>query len=346
VIALLACAAAPSDSAATIDPTTEGAWAVGHRAVLLDDPQRPLTVEVFYPTDAAPHSTAVPDAFLSGDQREDYAAWLAAADPDCPTATTAMVTEAEQAAGGPWPAVVLSHCHTCTRFSTFTLAARLASHGIVVVAPDHAGNTLFDDEPLGLTTETLALRRDDGVRALDALLDGTLGITDLDGAALGAAGHSFGSVTAGLIAQTDSRITAAMGIAAPMENPLLPGVQLAALTVPLMFVVAVEDNSITEAGNVLIRSNYEAAVSRAYKAEVADAGHWSFSDLCGLVEAFQPGCGTDERQTDGEPFAYLPAGQGRDIAATLAAAFFLQELSGASGAVDGLSLPGVTLSAR
>ncbi len=127
MIALLACAAAPSDSAATIDPTTEGAWAVGHRAVLLDDPQRPLTVEVFYPTDAAPHSTAVPDAFLSGDQREDYAAWLAAADPDCPTATTAMVTEAEQAAGGPWPAVVLSHCHTCTRFSTFTLAARLAS---------------------------------------------------------------------------------------------------------------------------------------------------------------------------------------------------------------------------
>ncbi|MFT5685368.1 MAG: putative dienelactone hydrolase, partial [Myxococcota bacterium] len=254
---LLACTGEPTDSAAApVDPTADGAWSVGHRSMVLDG-ERPLTVEVWYPTDAAPGSTAVPDAFLSGDQQADYATWLSEADPSCPTATTDAVADAVQVSGGSWPAVVFSHCHTCTRFSSFTLAQRLASHGIVVVAPDHAGNTLFDTEPLGLTTATLELRRLDGIRALDALLDGTLGVTDINASALGAVGHSFGSVTAGAIAQSDSRITAAMGIAAPMENPLLPGVEVAGLTVPLMFVVAMEDNSITEAGNVLIRNNFE-----------------------------------------------------------------------------------------
>ena len=343
---LLACAGENAASASLPDPTTDGAWSVGHRSVVLEDAERPLTVEVWYPAEATPGRTAVADAFLTGEQQSDYAAWLAAADPDCPTATTSAVADAAQALVGSWPAVVFSHCHTCTRFSSFTLAQRLASHGIVVVAPDHAGNTLFDTEPLGLSVETLELRRADGVRSLDALLDGSLGIVDIDAAAIGAVGHSFGSVTAGAVAQSDARITAAMGIAAPMENPLLPGVDIAALSVPLMFLVAVEDNSITEAGNILIRSNFEAATAGAYKAEVADAGHWSFSDLCGLVEDFEPGCGADERQTDGEAFEYLPAAEGRDIAATLAAAFFLQELGEAGALVEAVSLPRVSLETR
>ena len=185
------------------------------------------------------------------------------------------------------------------------------------------------------------------MRALDALLAGDLGVTSLNTDAIGAVGHSFGSVTVGLIAQTDPRITAAMGIAAPMENPLLPGVDIASLTVPLMLVVAVEDNSITEAGNLLIRNNFDAAIGPVWKAEVADAGHWSFSDLCGVVEAFEPGCGEGERQSEpGEAFTYLDAAQGRETISTLAAAFFLQALSGQDGQVDGVSLSGVSLEGR
>lgn len=348
MLILLACTAAREDSgSAPADPTADGAWAVGHRAVLVDNGARPLTVEVWYPTAQASQTRSVPEAYLSGEQQLDYAALLAAARPDCPTQTTTAVAQAEQAVGGPWPAVVFSHCHTCTRFSSFTMAQRLASHGIIVVAPDHAGNTLFDEAPLGLSTETLDLRRADGVRALDALLNGELGMVDLNADAIGAVGHSFGSVTAGLIAQTDPRIAAAMGIAAPMENPLLPGVDIASLAVPLMLVVAEEDNSITEAGNALIRSNYDAAFGPIWKAEVADAGHWSFSDLCGVVEEFKPGCGDGERQTEpGETFTYLDPAQGREISATLAAAFFLQTLSGETKPLDDLSLSGVTLEHR
>lgn len=348
MLIVLACTAAPVDSAApAADPTTAGAWSVGRRTVVLDDAERPLTVEVWYPTHQEATPTAVPQAYLSGQQQADYAALLAAAPPDCPTLTTQAIADAEPADGGPWPAVLFSHCHTCTRFSSFTQAQRLASHGVVVVAPDHAGNTLLDEVSLGLNTDTLELRRSDGVRTLDALLAGELGVADLDADAIGVVGHSFGSVTAGLIAQSDPRISAAMGIAAPMATPTLPGVELSSIEMPLMLVVAEEDNSISEAGNFLIRSNYEDAIGPAWKAEVADAGHWSFSDLCGVVEDFEPGCGEGERQTEpGEPFTYLDPAQGREVISALAAAFFLQTLSGQSEQLDELSLSGVSLDAR
>ena len=65
---------------------------------------------------------------------------------------------------------------------------------------------------------------------------------------VGVLGHSFGAVTAGRVAQLDTRFSAAAALCAPMENPLTPGVTLADIHVPLMFVVAIEDNSITEFG--------------------------------------------------------------------------------------------------
>src|SRR5262249_9530139 len=109
-------------------------------------------------------------------------------------------------------------------------------------------------------------------------------------------------------------------------NPFVPGVTLAAITAPVMFVVAVEDNSITEFGNQFIRDNFTDATVPAVKLEIPDAGHWSISDLDGLVDAFAPGCGDAERQTDGEPFTYLDPDTGRAIAASYATAFFKAKL--------------------
>ena len=72
-----------------------------------------------------------------------------------------------------------------------------------------------------------------------------------------------------------------------------------------MFVVAKEDNSITEFGNKFIRDNFTDATVPAYRIEVPDAGHWSVSDLDGLVDIFKAGCGDAVRQTDGTDFTYL-----------------------------------------
>lgn len=66
---------------------------------------------------------------------------------------------------------------------------------------------------------------------------------------MGVFGHSFGGVTAGMVLTEDTRPRAGLALAVPMENPLLPGVVVADLQVPLLFVRAIEDNSITEIGN-------------------------------------------------------------------------------------------------
>ena len=337
LLTLLACTSADDTGAeGTPAPTPPGG--ASHRRAVLDDDggDRPLTVEVWYPTAAAapPATSALPDAFLSGEDAATYAALLDAAPAGCPTAETVLAAEAPLA-DGPWPVVVLSHCHNCIRFSNLAVAEALARSGYVVVAPDHSGNTVFSGE-LPLTADTLALRRADLGRALDALLGGALGVPaeQLDAEAVGALGHSFGSVSVGLLAQEDDRVRAAMGVAAPMENPLLPGVDIAALDLPLLFLVAGEDNSITEAGNVLIRSNFEAAPGPAWKVEVADAGHWSFSDICGLREDFEPGCGSAPRQTDpDETVTYPDPEDSRRFAADLAVAFFDQTFRG-EGEID------------
>jgi hypothetical protein len=108
--------------------------------------------------------------------------------------------------------------------------------------------------------------------------------------------------------------------AAPPENPLLPVVDMALITQPTLFFVAVEDNSITELGNELMRDQFAEAVSPSWLVEVDDAGHWSPSNVNGVNERFMPGCGDDERQTNGQPFTYMDPSLGRQTAAATALA--------------------------
>ena len=153
------------------------------------------------------------------------------------------------------------------------------------------------------------------------------------------AGHSFGAVTAGKILQDDPRFKAGMIIAAPFESPVFPGVSVANVEEPLLFMVAEEDNSIGRIGNIVLRANYDAAVGPAWKIEIADAGHWSFSDIAGIVSAFDAGCGEGERQTvPGETLTYIDNVFARDITATSGMLFFAAHLLGDQEAADALSV--------
>jgi predicted dienelactone hydrolase len=191
----------------------------------------------------------------------------------------------------PWAVVARSHCFNCTRYSTFAVAERLASHGIAVVAPDHAGGTLPDQlagtaEPIGVPF--LETRAADIRFVLDRVLDAQAAELpaplrgQFDPARVGVFGHSFGGVTTGLVLMHDTRPKAGLAIAVPMENPLLAGVSLAQIHVPLLFFLATEDHSI---GPIATRS-YGRTCQRepaGDDGEVADAGHWSFSNICGLI---------------------------------------------------------------
>ena len=320
---LVACGSEPAPDLTLEEP---GAYTIGTRhQVMIDNARgRTLHVQTWFQTGSPDDGFDVVDFETDDARRTVLADALAAAPAGCPSRRAAAALEAPAGVVAA-PLVVFSHCHECTRFSSFTIAERLASHGFVVAAVDHADNTLWDRAAgtgVDLDADFLPVRAAD-IRFVIDQLD--------QGQPIGVFGHSFGSVTAGLVAQEDERVDAAFGIAAPMENPLLAGVEIAALDLPLGFLVAVEDNSITELGNTFLRDNFAAAPGPAWKIEVPDAGHWSFSDLVGL-EPFGAGCGDGTRQTNGDPFTYLPPEEGRAIAAAYVTAFFRATLLDDAGA--------------
>lgn len=329
---LFSCTQADKDTADIISETTDytqrGSYNVGHRTFSVGE----LTAELWYPSEGENQGEGVAFAFLEISEQDTYNQLLQTA--LCASIQTNATKDAPELAGN-FPALIFSHCHECTRFSSFTIAEHLASHGFIVAAADHQGNTLWEnlqETGLPLNTDTLAAR----VEHQQALLDAVLTLENVDSERIGAFGHSFGSVTTGMIAQERTEIKAAMGLAAPMENPFLSGVDVSELTIPLGFLVAVEDNSIQEVGNQLLRTNFEEA-GQAWKLEVPDAGHWSFSDIVGIIDNFTPGCGEDLRQTDGTEFTYMDASEARNIAASYTTAFFSQTFLGAENALDSLS---------
>ena len=312
---------------------------------------RSLLVEVWYPADASAAEAAaaghpIEEFVPAGADRDRFVDLLATADDPGTRRQTSSAFAATAAAGESWPTIAFSHCHGCTRFSKFSVAERLASHGFAVIAPDHEGNTIFnalDGDNAPLNGEFLATRAADVRAVLDAALDPANMVVDaavrgrFDATRVGVMGHSYGATTAGLVAETDDRVRAGFIIAAPIENPLLPGPKLANIQKPLFFVLAVEDNSIQEIGNNILRNNFTIANPPAWLLEVSDAGHWGFSDICGITPDYAPGCGAGTRQTDGTPFTYLDVGVGRSMVGAYAAAFFDAELNGAETGAEFLT---------
>ncbi|AKF10970.1 putative lipase (putative secreted protein) [Sandaracinus amylolyticus] len=336
------------------------------RVTLVDDARegRALPVEIWYPAvesarDAAAAGHAMAE-FETGTRATELARLVSEAPPACLRARTRSARDAEPLADtARWPFVVFSHCHVCTRFDVAEVSERLASFGIAVVAPDHEGNTLWDElegdaAPVG--AEFLEVRVADVRFVLDAMLEDTNdALPDalrgrFDAARAGVMGHSFGAATAGVAAARDPRFVAAMAIAAPI-TALGGGVRAADVSTPFLFLLAREDNSITEVGNRLIRGDHSRLSGPSWLVEVDDAGHWSFSDHCGLIDLFDAGCGTGTRQTmSGVEFNYLDNSTARDIAADVAASFFARWLLGDEGATTLLARQhdsgAVTVSAR
>jgi len=312
-----------------------GGWAVGTTRFTVHDAarSRDLVAQAWYPTPAP--AAATPIEMLEAEPPQAQYAQLLAAAPSCPTRTLPIALDAVPGDGA-FPVIMISHCHSCTRLSNASTAMRLASHGFVAVTVEHLGDTLWDHlagHDADIDSAELDVRQLDIRAALDQIAAGGTPISGMaDLAHVGMLGHSMGAVTAGRVAQLDTRIAAAAALCSPMENPLVTGVTLADIHVPLFFMVAIEDNSITEFGNKFIRDNYTAATGDAYKVEVPDAGHWSVSDLDGLVDIFAPGCGMAQRQTDGTDFTYLDPATGRNIAASYVTAFFAATLLDDAGA--------------
>lgn len=294
---------------------------------------RTLPVELWYPAVESARAAAATgqpmEAFEAGTSNEAALATMVSASPtSCLRATVRSALDVDAAASPAlFPVVVFSHCHDCTRFDIAEVCERLASHGIVVAAPDHVGNTAWDDPPAAVGSAFLAVRVSDVSSVLDRLLDAAAAEMPatlrgrIDPARAAVMGHSFGAATTGPVVASDDRFVAALAIAAPVR--LLGGVDEADIHVPYLFLLAQEDNSIGSGGNSLIRGDYAALTTPAWLAEVAGAGHWSFSDIAGLGGDYTPGCAAlDDR------FAYLDNAEAREIASDVAMGFFADTLLG------------------
>ncbi|NJL93518.1 MAG: alpha/beta fold hydrolase [Anaerolineae bacterium] len=193
VLALSAPAALQAQRPDAPSLALRGPYAVGAQDFTIDGPDaRRLFATIWYPA-LNPEGQEEAIRYRSGFAQLEGRA-LADAAPDPST--------------GPYPLVVFSHGSGGFRFQSTYLVEHLASHGFVVIAADHPGNTVAE-RALGTTTEEQFIQNI-GYRPLDALalIDFAEQLTAEDEAFRGVVdltqivvvGHSFGGYTAAGVA--------------------------------------------------------------------------------------------------------------------------------------------------
>ena len=287
-----------------VAPDQPGAWDPGtFDASLVGTDGEALTVQVWYPARSTGGEAYAYDGLIRGLATEDT----------------------EVACEGTRPVVVFSHGHSAVRWQSIFLTEHLASHGFVVVAPDHRWNTAFDidEDRLG----EVLLRRPVDVRdSFDWVVSqgegGPLeGCVDPD-AGYAVVGQSFGGytthATAGAVLDVaasaahcatsddwlcatfaqvvaaesatefdlaDPRVWAAVPLTAAGYEVVLGG--LSDITVPVLAMGGTRD-SLTPM-ETQVRPAFEGLTqaSPRYLGVLTDAGHFTFSNACDWLTAYE-----------------------------------------------------------
>jgi predicted dienelactone hydrolase len=168
-----------------LEVISQGPYDVGVTTITIDtDTDRPLTLDVWFPVDDTGDAPLNQYTLIPGVYYESPVA----------------VAGAELAvAEGSFPLVVYSHGSGGLRYIASYYTEAIASHGYVVAAPDHTGNTAAD-RLLGAEAEfdvTALNRPNDVVATIDAMLDpSNVGLAgSIDSESIAVTGHSFGGFT-------------------------------------------------------------------------------------------------------------------------------------------------------
>ncbi len=251
-----------------------------------------------------------------------------------------------------FPLILISHCNDCVRFAYFGLAEHLASKGYVVASPDHVDNTMYDyvaGRSVGLEiNDFLEQRRLDIYALTDLLLDAQSPVVPdgirghIDAERIGMAGHSFGALTTGYASTRDPRIKAIASFAMllsmednlPYTGPeLAKRVELQPLSKPEFLLSASEDLMEVIGLSNIMRDNFLDATAESWFAVLADTGHYSMMDLCGIMDVYSNGCGTGIRATRFlQPLRYLDVELATSLTRKMVGLFFDRILRGHTNA--------------
>jgi predicted dienelactone hydrolase len=308
-------------------PDELGPYAVGRTTLEVVDPDRndrTLPVDVWYPAvDDGATLFSVYDLLVAG-------------------IVSDVALDNPAVADGRFPLLVFSHGSNGVRFQSIFLQEHLASHGFIVAAPDHVGNTASDaflpnpppfeakDRPLDVSLvidEMLALGADPG----DPFYGG------VDDERIGVLGHSFGGFTTLAMISgfqdvpRDDRVSAIMPI-----SPAVGGLSeelLAEVDVPT-FVLGGTSDTVTPIDPNSVRAFEETSGLPRWRVDIEAAGHNSFTEIClffevladaGLPPAIleillgnvEQGCGPD----------LIPIEEAQQITKLYATSFFKTKLS-------------------
>lgn len=182
------------------------------------------------------------------------------------------------ASGGPYPVVMFSHGSCGFERQSLFLTPWLASHGFIVMAVPHPGNTLheFPNCRTGdAQVKSAAERPRDMVFGLDWILaagddPASPFFGAVDASRLAMTGHSFGGLTTYLTTRLDKRFTVAVPMA-PATGPT------SELTIPSLTMYGDIDSVVSNPG---VFAAYDRSSAPKRLVGIENAGHYAFSDSC------------------------------------------------------------------
>jgi len=338
-----------------------GPFPVGVRTYDLYDDSRPneatgkgrwLRTEVWYPAVQAAREQAFAVVSLKteaqGIELGDKADLILNADvPDIPTAAHRDATL--DRAHGPYPVLLFSHGANGIRWQSVFYTVLLASHGYVVISPDHENNTLWDILISGVSMASIGESIPARILDMRFLLDTLLGWSadpthplyrSSDPERVGATGHSLGGVTSTGLACADPRVKTVVLHSPQILAGLAAGHCLGKpYPVASLTMGGTLDETLKYCGQYCdYRSRFEGDQPR-YLFELVGGGHFTFSDVClldlvDIAEKLELGTAATHILNDGCGPDNVPYTEAHDAINYYATAFFNWQLRGSTGSRD------------